>query len=232
MRCVEPSILIVDDEVDLSQTLCFALRQEGWKTSTVHDGATALASARTQPPPDVIVLDLMLPDMPGTEVCRALRSDPKTNGIPILILSAKDEEVDRVVGFEIGADDYVVKPFSTRELALRIKAIMRRRKEPGTQTPDYAAGELRLDPIAHRVWVGDEEISLTALEFKLLTTFMNRRGRAQTRDTLLHDVWGHTPGLPTRTVDTHIQRLRKKLGSAGDYIETLRGVGYRFRLGN
>src|SRR5690606_11625732 len=140
-----------------------------------------------------------------------------------------NDEIDRVVGFEVGADDYVGKPFSVRELVLRVKAILRRAEHPEATTGELRFGRLRLSASGHQVWVDGEEIPLTALEFRLLSTLLTRRGRVQSRETLLHDVWGHDPGLPTRTVDTHIQRLRKKIGAASSYIETLRGAGYRFR---
>lgn len=225
------TILIVDDEQDLANTMQFALEREGWQTLTAYDGKTALEAASGNPVPDLVLLDLMLPDMSGTDVCRELRANEATKDVPIVMVTAKDDEIDRVVGFEVGADDYVAKPFSMRELLLRVKAILRRADKRRPASNEMVFGCLRVDPAAHRVCVEDEEVALTALEFRLLSTFLGRRGRVQTRDALLHDVWGHTPGLPTRTVDTHVQRLRKKLGSASDYIETLRGVGYRFRTG-
>lgn len=224
-----PTILIVDDERDLVSTVQFALEREGWRTRVAYDGRTAVGIATGDPTPDLILLDLMLPDMSGTDICRELRSEDRTREVPIIMVTAKDDEIDRVVGFEVGADDYVSKPFSMRELLLRIKAILRRLDKPSAPTPEHAFGRLKVDEEGHRVWVDGNELSLTALEFRLLSTFLSRKGRVQTRDALLHDVWGHTPGLPTRTVDTHVQRLRKKLGPASDYIETLRGVGYRFR---
>ncbi len=224
-----PTILIVDDERDLVSTVQFSLEREGWKTRVAYDGRSALDNALGDPTPDLILLDLMLPDMTGTDICRELRARESTKDVPIIMVTAKDDEIDRVVGFEVGADDYVPKPFSMRELLLRIKAILRRLDKPQATASDLAFGKLKVDEEAHRVWVDGREITLTALEFRLLSTFLSRKGRVQTRDALLHDVWGHTPGLPTRTVDTHVQRLRKKLGPASDYIETLRGVGYRFR---
>ena len=226
---VVATILLVDDERDLVDVVEFALQREGWRTLTAGDGENALDLARRDPKPDLVLLDLMLPDISGTDVCRQLKAAEDTAEIPIIMLTAKADEIDRVVGFEVGADDYVTKPFSTRELVLRIKAVMRRRDAPQRSAGDLVFGCLRIDTAGHRVWVEDESVGLTALEFRLLTTFFNRRGRVQSRDVLLTDVWGHSAGLPTRTVDTHIQRLRKKLGAAGDYIETLRGVGYRFR---
>jgi len=228
---VTPTILIVDDERDLVSTIAFSLEREGWRTRVAHDGRAALTEATGDPVPDLILLDLMLPDMTGTDICRQLRSADRTKDVPIIMVTAKDDEIDRVVGFEVGADDYVAKPFSMRELLLRIKAILRRLDKPRASSPELAFGVLKVDEDGHRVWVDGDEVTLTALEFKLLSTFLSRKGRVQTRDALLHDVWGHTPGLPTRTVDTHVQRLRKKLGPASDYIETLRGVGYRFRTG-
>lgn len=224
-----PTILIVDDERDLVSTVQFSLEREGWRTRVAFDGRSALNAAELAPIPDLILLDLMLPDMSGNDVCRVLRSKDGTKNIPIVMVTAKDDEVDRVVGFEVGADDYVAKPFSMRELLLRIKAVLRRSDEPLPTARELSFGRLKVDQQGHRVWVDESEVSLTALEFRLLSKFLSRQGRVQTRDALLHDVWGHTPGLPTRTVDTHVQRLRKKLGPASDYIETLRGVGYRFR---
>jgi two-component system, OmpR family, phosphate regulon response regulator PhoB len=229
IRNVVATILLVDDERDLVDAVEFALHREGWRTLFAGEGELGLTLARRDPKPDLILLDLMLPDMSGTDVCRQLKAAEETADIPIIMLTAKGDEIDRVVGFEVGADDYVTKPFSMRELLLRIKAVLRRRETPQRSGGELVFGRLRIDTAGHRVWVGDDPISLTALEFRLLTTFYTRRGRVQSRDTLLTDVWGHTAGLPTRTVDTHIQRLRKKLGIAGDYIETLRGVGYRFR---
>lgn len=222
------TILIVDDEQDLANTMQFALEREGWHTLTAYDGRSALKAVSDNPVPDLVLLDLMLPDMSGTDVCRELRAGEATKDVPIVMVTAKDDEIDRVVGFEVGADDYVAKPFSMRELLLRVKAILRRADKPQPASNELVFGCLRVDPAGHRVWIDGEEISLTALEFRLLSTFLTRKGRVQSRDALLHDVWGHTPGLPTRTVDTHVQRLRKKLGPASDYIETLRGVGYRF----
>ena len=224
------TILVVDDERDLVTTIEHALQREGFRTISAGTGRDALALAAREPGPDLILLDLMLPDTNGTDVCRQLRARETTRHVPIVMLTAKDDEIDRVVGFEVGADDYVGKPFSLRELVLRVRAILRRAqdREPEDTTPTIEFGCLRMDTNGHRVWIDNDEVALTALEFKLLHTFVTRRGRVQTRETLLHDVWGHVPGVPTRTVDTHIQRLRKKIGGASDYIETLRGVGYRF----
>lgn len=223
-------ILIVDDELDLRTTLVYNFEREGYQVATAADGESALEAARSSSPPDLVILDLMLPDMPGTEICRRLRSEEGTRETPILMLTAKGEEVDRVVGFEVGADDYVVKPFSVRELLLRTRALLRRSERSASDEENVVRfGVLRLDRGSHRAWVEEGEIALTALEFRLLDTFLRRKGRVQTRDVLLSEVWGIDAEVTTRTVDTHVKRLREKLGSAGAYVETLRGVGYRFR---
>jgi two-component system, OmpR family, phosphate regulon response regulator PhoB len=226
-------ILIIEDEQDLATTLVYNLEREGFATRCAHSGTQALEAAGVDPSPDLILLDLMLPDMSGTDVCRKLRSMEATRAVPIIMLTARGEESDRVKGFEVGADDYVVKPFSVRELLLRVKAILRRAqadessaRSASVDPIDFAA--LRIDIPAHRVYVGGDEVKLTALEFKLLLTLFERRGQALSRETLLSDVWDIQADVMTRTVDTHIKRLREKIGAAGDYIETLRGVGYRF----
>ncbi len=226
---VSALILVVEDEHDLLAALDYNLRGEGYRTRTATTGADALASAQMDPIPDLILLDLMLPDMNGTEVCRRLKSDEKLSEVPVIMVTAKGEEIDRVVGFEVGAEDYVVKPFSMRELLLRVKVILKRGRGSSGDKEEIVFGCLRLDLPAHRIWVNDEEIRLTALEFRLVNTFHARRGRVQSRDRLLLDVWGYQADVTTRTVDTHIKRLREKLGDAGQYIETVRGVGYRFR---
>ena len=222
-------ILIVEDEPDLASTLEYTLQREGYRTRVAGSGAAALTGVRQDPAPDLILLDLMLPDISGLEVCRLVRSDAATRSIAILMLTAKGEEMDRVVGFEVGADDYVVKPFSVRELVLRIAALLRRSRGIEADEEVITFGRLKMDGSAHRSWLDDEEIALTALEFKLLALLMSRRGRVQTRDTLLTDVWGYVTDVTTRTVDTHVKRLREKLGPAGGYVETVRGVGYRFK---
>jgi len=222
-------ILVVDDEPDLLESLDYNLVRDGYRTRTAATGRQALELARLRPLPDLVLLDLMLPDLSGTEVCRKLRHAQATSHIPVMMLTAKGEEVDRIVGFELGADDYVVKPFSVRELLLRVRAVLRRGRETPSGEDDVAFGRLRVDVAGHRVFVDDREITLTAIEFRLLKLFMSRRGRVQTRDILLADVWDVTADVTTRTVDTHVKRLRHKLGPAGAYVETLRGVGYRFR---
>jgi two-component system phosphate regulon response regulator PhoB len=221
-------ILIVEDEKDLVKTLEYNLKREGYRTRSALTGTEGLEQVSMEPLPDLILLDLMLPDISGLEVCRRLRQQETTRGIPVLMLTAKGDEIDRVVGFEVGADDYVVKPFSVRELMLRIKAVLRRARPGNEEQEPIVFGLLRLDPEAHRAWVDQQEIHLTALEFRLLKTLLVRRGRVQSRETLLSDVWGIDADVTTRTVDTHVKRLREKLGDAGKYIETLRGVGYRF----
>lgn len=221
-------ILIVEDEKDLARSLEYNLDKEGFQTRCAYDGASALESARKSPCPDLVLLDLMLPDISGTEVCREMKSDSRTKNIPVIMVTAKGSEIDRVVGFELGVDDYVVKPFSVRELLLRIKAVLRRGVGTEDEVQQAVFGVLKMDIPAHRVWVNEEEISLTALEFRLLETLYNRKGRVQTREMLLSDVWGIDSDVTTRTVDTHIKRLREKLMECGKYIETVRGVGYRF----
>jgi two-component system phosphate regulon response regulator PhoB len=231
---VEGPILIVDDEEDLLALVDLNLRREGFDTRKARSGREALEQVEAARPA-LVLLDLMLPDMTGTEVCRRIRSNPLVSSTPVIMLTARGEEIDRVVGFEVGADDYVVKSnLSVRELVLRVRAVLRRRAEAEPPKPEEPAGELivvdmlRIDESAHRVWVSDEEITLTATEFKLLVTLARRAGRVQTRGTLLEDVWDMPPDLNTRTVDTHVKRLREKLGPAERFVETVRGVGYRF----
>jgi two-component system, OmpR family, phosphate regulon response regulator PhoB len=220
-------IVVVDDERDLLKVLDFNLCQAGHEVRTAADGREGLRLVQSELP-DLVLLDLMLPELPGTEVCKALKRDPTTKDIPILMLTARGEEVDRIVGFELGADDYVVKPFSVRELLLRIDAILRRVKGGLASGPTIQFGRLRIDVAAHRIWVDDREVDLTAIEFKLLVTLHERKNRVQSRSVLLDDVWGIQADITTRTVDTHVKRLREKIAPLGDYVETVRGVGYRF----
>ncbi|HRG97960.1 MAG TPA: response regulator transcription factor [Polyangiaceae bacterium] len=220
-------ILVIEDEADIQQVLEYNLRDKGHKVVVAGRGDDGLRAAREKKP-DLVLLDLMLPDMSGTEVCRQIKADPALRGTQVVILTAKGEEIDRVVGFELGADDYVVKPFSVRELLLRIQAILRRGSPEPTVGAEIVFGTLKIDRDAHRVWSAGEELELTALEFKLLVTLYDRKNRVQSRATLLSDVWGIEADITTRTVDTHVKRLREKLGVSGDYIETVRGVGYRF----
>ena len=223
-------ILIVDDEPDLTRALAYRFEREGFRVRVAATGKQALALAAEDPVPGLVLLDLMLPDLSGIEVCRRLRADSRTAAVPVVMLTARGEEIDRVVGFEVGADDYVVKPFSARELVLRVRAVLRRAAVPVEPSSDEALrfGILSVDSAAHRTWVAGEEVALTALEFRLLTTLVGRRGRVQTREQLLDEVWGVQAAITTRTVDTHVKRLRQKLGDAGNYVETIRGVGYRF----
>ncbi len=220
-------ILVIEDERDLQKVLDFNLRQAGHKVLSALRGRDGLQVAREHSP-ELVLLDLMLPDISGTEVCRSLKRDPKTHGIPVVMLTAKGEEVDRVVGFELGAEDYVVKPFSVRELLLRIDVILRRSGSEHAGQPPIRFGRLRIDREAHRVFVDDGEVELTAIEFKLLVTLHDRKNRVQSRTSLLDDVWGIEADVTTRTVDTHMRRLREKLGPAARHLETVRGVGYRF----
>jgi two-component system phosphate regulon response regulator PhoB len=218
-------ILVIEDEPDLREVLQYNLTQAGHRSAVAPTGEAGLKLA-LEMRPDLVLLDLMLPDVSGTVVAKSLRRDPKTQGVPIIMVTAKAEEVDRIVGFELGADDYVVKPFSVRELLLRIDAVLRRGRTHERRLIEV--GELRIDTDAHRVTVVGEEIALTALEFKLLVTLTERRDRVQARGTLLSDVWAIDAEIASRTVDTHVKRLRDKLGVAGRFIETVRGVGYRF----
>jgi two-component system phosphate regulon response regulator PhoB len=223
-------ILVVEDEEDLQEVLSYNLRQAGHEVTIVGTGQAGLERIGVETP-DLVLLDLMLPDMSGTDVCRAFKSDPATRHVPVVMLTAKGEEIDRVVGFELGADDYVVKPYSMRELTLRLQAILRRRAAPSDGGGLMTFGRLRIDREGHRVWVDGAEVALTALELRLLCTLYDRRGRVQSRAVLLDEVWRMSADVNTRTVDTHVKRLREKLGEAGGYLETVRGVGYRFTGG-
>lgn len=220
-------VLVVDDEPDLRELVRVNLAQAGFEVELAEAGREALERLRPTPP-DLMVLDLMLPDLSGTDVCRQVRQDPELQHLPIIMLTAKADEVDRVVGLELGADDYITKPFSPRELTLRVQAVLRRRGRDGNQAEALQHGKLRIDPLRHRCYVDGDEVSLTAKEFSLLRNLMTRPGRVMTRDQLLDAVWGSDIAVTTRTIDTHLKRLREKLGSASDLIETVRGVGYRF----
>lgn len=227
----EAPILIVDDEEDIREMLAINLERDGMTTGEAATGQAALDFCR-RTTPALIILDLMLPDMSGNEVCRRLRAEPATAEVPVIMLTARGEEIDRVVGFEVGADDYVVKAnFSVRELVLRVRAVLRRRGVAAGESDEsqrLVHGVLSIDADAHRVWVSDEEIALTATEFRLLWVLASRPGRVLTRGVLLQDVWDMPPDLNTRTVDTHVKRLREKLSEAAPHVETVRGVGYRF----
>ncbi len=228
MDAAGKTILIIEDERDVVDLLALHLRKSGkFAVSTANDGASGLDKARNERPA-FIILDLMLPKMPGLEVCKVLKTDPATRHIPIMMLTAKAEEIDRIVGLEFGADDYVTKPFSPREVILRIKAILRR-GEARQDDERLTAGAITIDPVRHNVSVEGKRVNLTSIEFKLLCTLIQRRGRVQARDRLLNDVWGYESVIDTRTVDTHVRRLREKLGKAGTAVETVRGFGYRLR---
>jgi two-component system phosphate regulon response regulator PhoB len=224
---VAARILVVDDEPDLLELVRVTLTQSGHQVDTAASGREALDALRRRRP-DLLILDLMLPDVSGTELCRRLRSERETATLPVLMLTAKADEVDRVVGFELGADDYVTKPFSPRELVLRVAALLRRSAAPSDPQGILESGALRLDPARHRCFVGGDEVELTSKEFDLLRGLMSRPGRVLTREVLLEQVWGADITVTVRTIDTHLKRLREKLGPAGDLIETVRGVGYRF----
>lgn len=220
-------VLVVEDERDLADLLAYNLEKEGYQTVVAATGLEGLEMARRELP-DLVVLDLMLPGMMGTEVCSSLRQSERTRGIPVLILTARGDEVDRVVGFEIGADDYMVKPFSMRELMLRVRAILRRSGPDLTLVERMVSlGQITIDCASHRVLVSGNEIELTSTEYKLLLYLADHVGRVLSRELLLQEVWGYNFVGDTRTVDTHVTRLRSKLGEAGDLIKTVRGFGYK-----
>lgn len=224
---VKAKILVVDDEPEAVELVEFNLTQAGFEVVTAADGAEALRKAR-KATPNLIVLDLMLPELDGLEVCKLLRLDPVTAGIPIVMVTAKAAELDRILGLELGADDYITKPFSPRELVLRVKNILQRGRLPAGDPNVQKFGELLIDTPRHLVSWRGKRIELTATEFKLLALLAQRRGRVQSRDQLLRDVWEYNSLIDTRTVDTHMRRLREKLGPAGKFLDTVRGVGYRF----
>jgi two-component system phosphate regulon response regulator PhoB len=225
---VRRNILIVDDEQDVIDLLALHfLKDTNYTISAANNGVAALEKARSQSP-CIIILDLILPQMSGLEVCKLLKSDRVTRDIPILIVTAKATEADRIAGLELGADDYVTKPFSPREVVLRVKALERRLR---TETSEQrrVCGAITLDPVRHRVDVGGELLHLTTMEFKLLTMLINEPGRLLSREMLLTGVWGYDAMINTRTVDTHVRRLRHKLGKSATTVETVRGFGYRLR---
>ena len=222
-------ILIIEDEPDIRRNLEYNLGREGFNASSVAtlDGAYEKINSKKF---DLILLDLMLPDGSGLDLCKKIKSNSETEATPVVILTAKDDEVDKVVGFELGADDYVTKPFSVRELILRIKAILKRSDTKTKEVVEVERqfGDLKIDVDSHEVHVDSKLIELTALEFRLLKELVDKRGRVQSRDQLLSEVWGYNAEVTTRTVDTHIKRLREKIGSMGKYVQTIRGVGYKF----
>ena len=221
-----PRILVIEDEPSLQQVLDYNLRREGHEVFLALTGSEGLRVAR-EARPDLVLLDWMLPDRSGTEVCRLLKGAPTTSRIPVVFVTARGDEVDRIVGFEVGAADYIVKPFSIRELVLRVQAVLRR-TDSAKPAKMLAFGCLSIDEDAHRIWVDEQEVELTLLEWKLLLALYESRDRVQSRGALLDSVWGVDVSITTRTVDTHVKRLRDKLQRAGEYVETVRGIGYRF----
>ena len=222
------NILIIEDDKHISKLVDYNLEKAGYECFVVSDGEEGL-KILDKHFIDLIILDIMLPKMDGFEVCRLIKQNPKLKNIPIIMLTAKGEEVDRIVGLELGADDYVVKPFSPRELILRVKAVLKRGKIEESHKDIIKRGDIVIDVPKHRVTVNNKEIEFTPIEFKLLVTLIERKGRIQSRDQLLADVWDMHADVFTRTVDTHIKRLREKLGKTGEQIETVRGLGYRFK---
>lgn len=219
-------VLIIEDELDLAELLVFNLEKEGHAATSVQDGRVGLTRAQTELP-DLILLDLMLPGMLGTDVCKQLRKDQRTVHIPIIMLTAKGDEIDRVVGFEVGADDYLAKPFSMRELMLRVKAVFRRGASSDTAAQHITAGAIAIDSERHIVLCDGQQIDLTSTEYRLLLYLTERPDRVISRELLLQQVWGYNYLGDTRTVDTHVTRLRNKLGAAGEQIKTVRGFGYK-----
>ena len=222
-------ILVVDDEPDILSVLVYHLSREGYRVATAVNGPGALSTAESERP-DLIILDLMLPGMDGYQVLRDLRAEEATRQIPVILLTARREEEERIRGFETGADDYITKPFSARELILRVQAVLRRAKAEALSTHRrLVVGPVELDRDGHRAFADGREMDLTPLEYRLLEVLMERRGRVQSRRQLLQAVWDTTAAIETRTVDMHVARLRSKMGEQGDLIETVRGIGYRFR---
>jgi two-component system phosphate regulon response regulator PhoB len=229
-RMSEPQpkkILIVDDEPDVSALVSYHLKAKGYRVETINNASSSIGAARSFLP-DLVILDIMMPELNGIQICRILRADPKTKHVPIIFLTARAEEADRIAGFENGCDDYICKPFSTKELVLRVQSVLKRVSEgtPG-QPRHLQTGGIVLDVDRHQAAVNGQDIELTATEFRLLHLLMERRGRVQTREHLLINVWNYETEIETRTVDTHIRRLREKLGPEAGWIETVRGVGYR-----
>ena len=222
-------ILIVEDEPDIRDTLSYNFEKEGFEVLSSPNGKSALKLLESNEP-NIVILDLMLPDMSGLDICRQIKNDKKLSDTSIIMLTAKSEEVDRIVGFELGADDYVTKPFSIRELILRVKVLIKKHTTTEHKDTSISLGSIYMNLDAHVVKINKKDIILTALEFKLLKHLLQRKGRVQTRDQLLGDVWGYSSEVTTRTVDTHIKRLREKLGVFADYIQTIRGVGYKFTI--
>ena len=223
-----PKLLIVEDDPDIVKLLRYNLEKEHFSIRSCRLGEEALRVAKEELP-DLIILDLMLPGVDGLEVCRTLKKTPLLASIPVLMLTARGEEVDRIVGLELGADDYVTKPFSVRELILRVKTILKRKTSSAEPSAIVAKGEIVMDTERHEVTVGKKQLTLTSLEFKLLRIFLERAGKVQSRETLLNEIWEYESDVETRTVDTHVKRLRAKMGKAGALLETVRGIGYRLK---
>ncbi len=223
-----PKILIIEDERDIQDLIRHYLEKDGFRTRTASDGTAGLAAAR-QEHPDLIVLDLMLPGLDGLELCKKLRADPTTALTPVIMLTAKAEESDKIVGLELGADDYLTKPFSPKELVARIKALLRRADRRDADPQPYTYGTLSLDTVRHEVKVGEQEVSLTAKEFGLLEQLLRNRGRVLTRDVLLNTVWGYDYHGTTRTVDVHIRRLKQKAPLLNEAIVSVKSLGYKLR---
>jgi DNA-binding response OmpR family regulator len=224
----QSKILVVEDDHDIAQLLAITMKKAGYECAVTENGYEALNSIRRHPP-DLVILDLMIPGIDGFEVCKEMKRDPKTGAVPVLIVTARGEEIDRIIGLELGADDYVVKPFSPRELLLRVRAILRRAGQEYHPAAVFKQEGLEIDSEGHRVRLNGQEIVLTATEFKLLSELANSQGKVLNREQLLDRVWGYHFEGYARTVDTHIRRLRQKLLTCADWIETVRGVGYRFR---
>jgi len=230
-----PRVLVAEDEPDIAALIAYQLTREGFRVETAGSGSEALDAVGREIP-DLVVLDRMLPDLSGDEVLRQLKSEPATANIPVLVLTAKREQEDRIQGLELGADDYLTKPFSPRELVLRAQAILRRVQESGVTSGGriLRAGPIRIDIGSHQATLDGEEMKLTPTEFRLLQALMERRGRTQSRKQLLEKAWevdsGASDRIQTRTVDMHVRRLRSKLGEAGDWIQTIRGFGYRLKV--
>jgi DNA-binding response OmpR family regulator len=222
------SILIVEDDKNISKLVKYNLEQEGYECSQAYNGEKALEALKNETF-DIIILDIMLPGMSGLDVAKAAKADESLKYIPIIMLTARGEEIDRIVGLELGADDYMVKPISPRELALRIKAILQRNRPREDKNGIIKYGDITIDTSRHKILVKNKPVEFTQMEFKLLVTFIERAGRVQTREQLLEDVWNIDSTIDTRTIDTHIKRIREKLGKTGACIETVRGLGYRLK---
>lgn len=221
-------VILVEDEPDLATSVAYSLKREGFDVEVHHNAESALPLTTESNDFKVYVLDRMLPGMSGTELCQKIRSHPESAASGVIMATARGSEVDRITGLEAGADDYITKPYSVRELALRIQALLRRLGAPSQEEDHLTIGTLKIDVVAHRVWIEKNEVHLTMLEFRLLQTLVKRKGHALRRETLLRDVWGYHSHVTSRTVDTHVKRLREKLGPLAKHVQTIRGLGYRY----